>query len=281
MKIMTFNLRTSQGEDGNNSWKYRADNVAKFIDNSGADLIGVQEGTPLMMSNLCTKMTSNYTIEGVGRLAGPEHRACGKISDLGRHFDFVDELVDFDEFNPILFNPDKYELLDRGVFWLSENPSVPRTLFVGQHPLLPRICTWIKLEEKESGKLILMFNTHLDHMNEDIRLKQIDVIIEHINELARQIPTAEVYLTGDFNTYPTGEVYARLMSSSLDLIDFTTSITKSFHDFGKESEEAGQKIDYIFTNRKLSDTDYKVESYVNAPDGSYLSDHVAITVELN
>ena len=52
------------------------------------------------------------------------------------------------------------DLIDNGMFWLSENPSVIGS--IGWDAKQPRIVTWAKLREKESGKTFIVLNTHFD-----------------------------------------------------------------------------------------------------------------------
>lgn len=281
MRIMTFNLRTSMAEDGANSWKYRAKSVAKFISESLSDIICMQEGTPEMMKNLSQLVTRDFFFFGIGRTSGPENKASGKLSELTDVFTACHELVDFDEFNPIMVDANKYEVLDSGVFWLSENPDVPRTLYAGQHPLLPRICTWVKLKETKTGKELAVFNAHLEHISEDIRLLQIDVILDRIKDFKKQNPELEIFFTGDLNTRPVGEVYAKIISSDLKLKDLTADIDISFHGFDEEDADGdkGHKIDYIFTDKNVSIDDYITRNYVKDENGKYLSDHIIIESE--
>lgn len=279
MKILTFNVRNSLAEDGENCWTHRAETVSRFLDENAADVICLQEATPQILLDLCHKMQKGYHFVGVGRLAGPDYAANGKLCSLGDVFEAVLEAVDFDEFNPILFDPDKLELKESGTFWLSEHPGIPRTMFSGQHPLLPRICTWAHLRDKQTGKELAVFNTHLDHMNEQIRLKQAGVILVKLTSFTAGNPAVPIVLAGDFNTRPDGEVYAKLVGSDIPLHDLTSTVPWSFHNFGERDKDEGktesdmlEKIDYIFSSQPYAAS---VQTH-NKREGRYLSDHIAI-----
>lgn len=65
------------------------------------------------------------------------------------------------EFNAVFFRSDRFELLDSGVFWLSENPETPGSK--GWDGACERLATWTVLRDKSGGEL-LFINTHLDHI---------------------------------------------------------------------------------------------------------------------
>lgn len=44
MRIMTFNLRFENDQDGSNAWNYRRHWVVKLIEQYSPDILGTQEG---------------------------------------------------------------------------------------------------------------------------------------------------------------------------------------------------------------------------------------------
>ena len=63
------------------------------------------------------------------------------------------------ESSPILWKKDKFELLDKGNFWLSDTPEVESR---GWDELYNcwRMCEYVILKHIESGKIFTHMNTH-------------------------------------------------------------------------------------------------------------------------
>ena len=59
----------------------------------------------------------------------------------------------------------------------------------------PRICSYVVLKDKSTGKQFAFFNTHLDHKSDEARTNGVKLIVSKIKEL--NLP---VILMGDFNS---------------------------------------------------------------------------------
>ncbi len=58
---------------------------------------------------------------------------------------------------------ERFEATHDGTFWLSATPKKPSRSF-DPPPLPPRVCSWVALRDKQTGKRARVFNTHFPLM---------------------------------------------------------------------------------------------------------------------
>ena len=254
LRVMTFNMRYDNPEDGVNNWKFRYEEAARVILEQGIDLLGAQE---LLINQLNDMkcLLKDYTAVGVAREDGHEK---------GEH-------------SAIFFRKDRFKLVDSGNFWLSETPEVAGSF--GWDAACVRIATWAVLKDRR-GKEILFMNTHLDHEGETARREGVGLLLERIESLAEGRP---VVLTGDFNAKPDSEVIRTLLSSGVlrhtrDLTCEVKGTTWSFHNYGRLPEEERPLIDYVFVNEGFVVKTYEV--LPETSEGKFISDHAPVVVDL-
>ena len=144
--IMSFNIRYGRADDGQDSWSYRHDKVCATIAAHEPSIFGVQECLP-EQAEVVRGCFPGYEFNGVGRDDGQKKgEMCAIFTDRSR-----------------------YEVLDRGVFWLSETPGVVGS--VGWDAALPRICTWAIVRDRVSHSRCVIANTHFDHRGPTARLE--------------------------------------------------------------------------------------------------------------
>ena len=172
IKLISYNLRTSHGKDGDNVWMKRRHATPEMIRREAPDVFGVQEGLIDQLHYIDTECPQ-YARVGVGRDDGAEKG----------------------EFMAVYYLRDRFELLDSGTFWLSETPDkVSR----GWDGACNRTVTWVELKDRKSGKEFFYFNTHLDHKGKAAREEGVKLLIEKIHEIAGK--KAPAIVGGDFNT---------------------------------------------------------------------------------
>ncbi len=181
--VMSYNVRYDTSEDDDDSWSDRRDSVADVVRTRRPDLVGFQEPLPHQIADLRDRLPE-YEILGQGRRAdgGGEH-------------------------TPIGFRRDRFSLLDRETFWLSETPDQPGS--VGWDAELPRIATRFWLRDERTGKTLTHCNTHLDHAGEQARREAAAMLVR---ELDSDGPTI---LTGDWNCEQGSPPYQRLVKTSV------------------------------------------------------------------
>lgn len=251
IKVMTYNIRYDNPDDGNNSWENRKGLIVNQINEAKPDIIGTQEGLNNQIKYLSSALLS-YRYIGVGREDGKEKG----------------------EYAAIFYRIDKFKLISDSTFWLSSTPQIPS---VGWDAALERICTYALLEEIKSGKRILVLNTHLDHKGITARRESANLILQKIDRLNAKTNFPAI-LTGDMNASDTDEPIVILNTKLFDAFSFLkrrkTKPEATFNGFNL-NEPAKERIDYIFVNRKNAKV--KSHSVVNMSiDNRYPSDHFPV-----
>lgn len=247
--VTTFNIRYDNPADSANNWAFRKDSVYAFIQASHPDVVGMQEVLNSQLIDLQAALP-DYAYVGVGRDDG---KTAG-------------------EYAPIFYRKDRFELKGGSTFWLSETPD---SVGLGWDAACVRIATWVKLQDKQTGKEFVMLNTHFDHVGTEARRQSALLIIRKIKEIAGEEPAI---VTGDFNVSEKWEAYETMTTNTFVLKDAWKVAAKhegveyTFHDFGRYPMEKREKIDFIFVtpNVQVKEADIKSAALT---DSLYLSDH--------
>lgn len=258
IRVMTYNIRYDNPDDGVNQWSNRKERVANLIQFNKADVFGLQEALHHQLTWLDEHLPE-YDWVGVGRTDG-------KLEG---------------EFSPIFYNTQHMEKLESDTFWLSPTPDKPSK---GWDAALPRICTWVRLRDRNTGKEFIVFNTHFDHRGEQARQESAKVILQKISEIAGE--DTPVILTGDFNTQPGTKPYNIITQQLNDA--FQSSNTPHYGPkatyldegggFSVSSGEGGRRIDYIFTNQSVKVLRHGIISSFR--DGRFPSDHLPVAADV-
>ena len=252
LRIMSFNLRCKDDKAG--SVENRSKIVAAIIRQYSPDSVGVQEATGQWMNILEKALGDKYAC-----VATPRDSSGYKS-----------------ERNAVFYLKDKYNLIDSGTIWLSETPEVVNSKSFGSS--CNRIATWAVLENKSDGAKYAHLNTHLDHLYENARLGQSDVLINKFNELEQK---TKVVCTGDFNTDTASEVYRKMTSMSDDsrVSAVNSDNGMTFHDYGKFTDNFDGAIDYIYVTKGTKVYTHKIIR--NTFKGMFPSDHYPIVADMD
>lgn len=249
-KVMSFNVRVATAEDDPaDEWPEREATVASVVRLHGPAVVGLQEPLAGQFAALRERLPE-YEWVGAGRRDG---------DDAGEHV-------------PIGYTS-RFERLDSGTFWLSEDPETPGS--VGWDASLPRIATWLRLRDRRTDAVFVHCNTHFDHRGTTAREESARLLAERLPSIAGDAPTV---LTGDCNCAPGSTPYGILA----DAFDDAAAIadhphhgpTGTYHGF---DGEPGERIDYVFVDG------FGVRQHATLPDhwdGRYPSDHFPILAEL-
>ena len=221
LRVASYNLRYDNPGDSLNNWKYRKDVVSGLIQFHDFDIFGTQEGLYNQLQDL-SKSMPGYNYIGVGRDDGKEKG----------------------EYTAIFYKTEMFDLLDKGDFWLSEDTSQPNK---GWDAVLPRICSWGKFREKNTGLIFFFFNTHFDHVGTLARKESSKLILEKIKIIAEGMPTL---VTGDFNVDQNSESYlvmngSDILNDAYDLANLRYGAKGTFNGF-KINTRSTSRIDHIF-----------------------------------
>ncbi|MBF9252714.1 endonuclease/exonuclease/phosphatase family protein [Pontibacter sp. 172403-2] len=255
LTVGTYNIRYDNPGDTGNLWADRAPVIAALLRFHDFDVFGTQEALKNQLDDI-SKALPEYERYGRGRDDGKEK---------GEHA-------------AIFFKKDKFKLLDKGDFWLSETPDKPSLGW--DATCCNRIASWVYLQDLDTNKKFYFFNVHYDHQGVQARNESSKLMLRKIREIAGKEP---VILTGDFNGGHTSDWYKALANSGL-LKDTYKAVAHpytpngSFNGF-KQQPDSNEIIDHIFV------TDgFKVDKWGILTDtyhGKFPSDHFPIMVELS
>ena len=248
--VVSSNVRCCGNHDKNEkNWYYRGPLLLKTVADAKPDIIGFQEVKPEAYELLQSA-----------------------LQGYGNFIDYREECKD-PEGCPVFYNLSKFEIEKKGSFWLSETPDRASKDWGAA---CYRICSFAVLIQKTDGKKLAVFNTHLDHVSEEARIKGIRLILRKLNEFGGM----PCVIMGDFNDFESSLTYA----SAAELFDdakYRTADTDSgltYHGWGECTD--GGNSDYFFVSKKgLDIIQYKVIR--TTYDGVYPSDHYPIKLKLN
>lgn len=248
--IATFNVRYDNPSDTGNLWINRAPVVANLIRFHDFDVFGTQEGLKNQLDDISHALPQ-YSRYGIGRNDGKESG----------------------EFSAIYYKKDKFRLLKKGDFWLSQTPDKPSLGW--DATCCNRICSWIYLQDMQSRKKFYVFNVHFDHQGKIARIESGKLVLQKIREIAGREPAL---LTGDLNGDHTSEWYQTLANSGI-LKDTYRGVqhpyinNSSFNAFGN-SVNGMSVIDHIFMSKHFSAKKWGIltDSY----HGKFPSDHFPV-----
>lgn len=248
-KVISFNIRCADDADGH-SREERAPRLHKVTSVYDADLIGFQEYNSGWGVYIEKYFGDKYDMFNKYRSEGPGAESA-----------------------PILWKKDKYEKLSDGYFWLSDTPEVCSRGWDEKYNCY-RICEYVVLREKETGKEFTFMNTHFG-FGDDGQVKSARLIKEY----AQKISDNPTFVVGDFNMGPDTPGYAEMTKNFTDVNVVTAKDFRNTYHGYKLEGKIGRPIDFCFVNDKIKPISYKVIDEL--VDGKCPSDHFGLFIELD
>ncbi len=255
LTVGTYNLRYDNPGDSGNLWVTRAPVVAALIRFHDFDIFGTQEGLKNQLDDIIEALPQ-YARYGVGR----------------------DDGIDKGEHSAIFYKKDKFNLLNKGDFWLSQTPEKPSLGW--DATCCNRICSWVYLQHKKSGRKFYFFNAHYDHQGVIARKESSKLILKKIKDIAGKEP---VIFTGDLNGSHTSEWYqaianSRILNDTYNQVKFPYANNASFNAFGN-AQKCTEIIDHIFVTDHFTVSKWGLltDTYY----GKFPSDHFPVLAEIN
>ena len=267
LRVMTFNIRYGTAADGDNRWARRKELAFEVIRRERPDIACLQEALDWQIEDILHALPA-YDYVGVGRDDGKSRG----------------------EYAPILYSADRFEVAEQGTFWLSATPEQPGSMTWGNH--LPRICTWVRLIDRPTGRSLHVYNVHLDHESQPSRQQAVMLLAQRIRDRSNAGP---LIVAGDFNAGEDNPAIQFLTGQSVPNEPTTSAAPPSpglvdtfriahpaaqgvgtFHGF--DGYTSGPKIDYI-----LAPPTVHVRSAEIVRDQwaqRYPSDHFPVTAQL-
>lgn len=263
LRVCSYNVRYANPDEGHDVWEFRRAGVTGLVRFHAPDLVGFQEPLPRQVADL---------EEGL-----PEHRLVGR----GRRGDGGGEAC------PVGARTDRWRIVDRDTFWLSEAPEEPGPAWGANHP---RIVTWARVERangpsdeshsegSDDDTACYLFNTHFDHESARARRESARLLRERVATIATDAPAVVV---GDLNCRPDSQPHRILTGGDLrpaaEAADLTHGPDTSITDF--RGPIHGRRIDHV-----LVGPDVEVAAFATLADlddrGRHPSDHLPVLARL-
>ena len=278
LEVMTFNIRTSSGRDGDDAWSFRKELVAETIGRSNPQLLGLQEALADQIEYL----------EG----ALPQYRWLGVDRGLngGRGLS---------EATPIFYRYEELIPIEFGTFWLGDPPdarSPPEGRSRRDSSSPPegrsrrdgrsrrgrgsRIVTWARFHHLETSQQIYVYNTHFTIREGQRQLDSANLINEHI---ATHPTGSAIIVMGDFNAAAeSSETWKVATSQGLRdawgaAVERTGPAVTS-NGFGPPPQGWEQRIDWILVGGPVDVP--SASTVVHSVGGRYPSDHYPVQAKL-
>ena len=247
LKVISFNIRCCDDKDGN-AIAERAPRLAKVTLPLDADIIGLQEYRPAWEKE-------------IDQIYGDKYDMFFKYRNQTRDIEAA----------PVLWRKDKFECLKTGYFWLSDTPEVES--FGWDEINCYRICTYVILKEKQSGKLFTFMSTHFG-FGDNCQVASARLIEEY----AKKISDHPTFVVGDFNMKPDSIGYATMTQNFRDVNACTVNdLSSTFHGYHPE-DHPNEHIDYCFVTEGITPVTQKIIN--ETVDGKFPSDHYGLYIEL-
>lgn len=257
LRVMTFNVRYGEADDGINAWPHRRDLMVQVIRKEHPDILGTQELLS-PQGDYLQQHLPGYTWFGMGRNG----------NDINENDN---------EHMGVFYDKARLEVLASGNFWFSDTPDKPGSRSFGQP--LPRMVTWAKFRDRRSGRQFYYYDTHFPYQDG----KQAEAIrercAEEIRQRLAQLPAALPFiLTGDFNTTPYSRTHALLTEVLHDARESAPrreGPDATFHGF---TGHATDRIDWILYRGVKADD---VRTITTHEGKVYPSDHFPVVADFS
>ena len=259
--VMTFNIRTANGRDGDNVWSNRKGLVVETIERFAPQVVGLQEALAEQIEYL-DAMLPDYRWLGIDR---------GLNGGVG-----------LSEATPIFYRHGDLSPIESGNFWLTSTPDTP--------PVRPasgrrrrgggRIVTWARFHHRDSGRQVYVFNTHLTLRRGQSQRDSADLIATRAAALAAG---TAVIVMGDFNnSAEDSETWRVATAQGLRdawlLAGEQRGPTTTYGGFGPPDDQPMERVDWILVGG-VADVRW-AETVLYNDDGRYPSDHYPVAAGL-
>lgn len=263
IRVGSYNIRQQNGDlNTPNAWELRKGDLVSLVKSLDLDAFGLQEVCPGQAQYLREQL-AEFTFVG-------DHRGADRKSD---------------EASPVFYRTSRFEAERRGTFWLSETPDVPASKSWGT--CCTRVCSYLVLRDRQTGKRFCFANTHTDHVSAEAREKGMMLIIEKMKDFGSGAP---IVFTGDHNCEYDSRPAQAVRTVLKDARDIAEAKdpgpANTFQGFGQfkdgpvNGKHATWRIDYIYVSDGTSVLDFKTHGDKRPGTELYPSDHYPITATI-
>jgi endonuclease/exonuclease/phosphatase family metal-dependent hydrolase len=251
LHVMSFNLKYAL-PIGPNSWRKRRPVMAELLRTEQPTVLGTQEGLHRQLLDIARDVPDHYDWIGQGRAGGTK-----------------------DEYTAIFFDTRRLAALESGHFWLSDTPAVPGSRSWGNK--ITRMATWIRFQDKRTGRELAVLNTHFDNVSENARRRGAELVRDRVDAFPPELP---VIVTGDFNAAAGDSAAYTTLVEGAGLADTWTAAAEhrgqayaTFHGYHPLVPD-GTRIDWMLTRGAVTVAAAGVNPH--SRDGQFPSDHLPI-----
>jgi len=252
--FLTYNIRYNNPGDGHSAWPHRKLIMLDSLNQLNGTIYCFQEVLDEQYQDLKSGLP-RYESYGIGRDNG---KSKGEMA-------------------PIFYKKSEWICINKGTFWLSETPEKPSK---GWDAGLPRIVSWVQLEQVSTAKKLFVFNTHFDHKGKEARIQSGILLAQKVKEMAGE----ELFvIAGDLNLTSDHPSYQELIKISADSRKAAENIRGTDYSFAgfdvNNPPFPLHRIDYLFVSGSI-----KVKEY-DCPDwkqdaAHWLSDHRPVLAKI-
>ena len=261
LDVMTFNIRTAAGRDGDNAWPNRKALLVETIERYAPQLVGMQEALGEQIEYLDQQL--------------PDYRWIGIDRGLNGG-------VGLSEATPIFYRYAELSPIESGNFWLTDTPDTPpvRRTEGRRRRGGGRIVTWARFYHRATGRQVYVFNTHFTLRRGQSQLDSADLIADRVAALPAG---AAAIVMGDFNSDAERSDTWRV-ATARGLRDAWVAAAErvgpiaTYGDFGPPDEALAERVDWILVGGPIDVQ--RAETVVHNVGGRYPSDHYPVAVRL-
>lgn len=267
MTVMSFNIRCITGADvDEHAWDARRAPCISMFRDVKPDIAGLQEVRPAQHDYLVSELGDTY-----GSFCASDNGVTSVTSVA----------------TMIIYLRSRFELVEKGHFWLSTTPDVESAPGWGATDTEVRTAVWVRLHDKKYDKDIYMCDAHLPYKaaDNDARSGCTQLIVNRMKEKAgNDMP---VIVTGDMNASwnpddarrPSIKNLYDWMSGARQTADVVNPDVYSLNRYGETAKVTeNDNIDHIFY-RNVQPFEFKV---IDSPNYGvkYISDHYPVILTL-
>ena len=251
LRVGTCNVRCLSAKDdkAGNGWDARKADLMNLLRKLDMDVFGMQEVHEKPYADLC---------EGL------------------KEWEIVD---DYEVTTPVAYRKSRFDLVKKGVFWLSETPDVPRSLGWGAKNIRP--CLYLILADKATGRKFCFINTHTDHRSALARVEGMKLIMRRMKTFAEGLP---VVFVGDHNCGPATEPAAEARKVLKDARDISEKKDpgpiNTFHKWGAIQGIDWRRCDYIYVSDGIRVRDFVTHDDKHPGTDRYPTDHYLLSASI-
>ena len=252
-RLMTYNIRHDNPNDGENIWENRKNKMAGLLNYYEPSFLGIQEGLLHQVKYLDQSLPA-YDYIGIGRDDGKQKG----------------------EYCAIFYNTKIYRVIIDSTFWLSETPDTPSN---GWDANLNRICTYGLFENLQTKERIWVMNTHFDNRGKLARENSAKLISKRVEQINKD--NLLLVLMGDFNATTEQKPIQILKAHFSDAAEISEKplYGPPGTSNGFRQDKIVRRIDYLFTKN------VKVLSYSHIDDrrdnNYHVSDHLPVLMTID